>query len=45
MQWKVASREEVEFELKDVDNVTAQEKTRRSAWLRGESEPAGESKP
>jgi predicted metalloprotease with PDZ domain len=45
MQWKIASREEVEFELKDVDNVTTQEKSRRSAWLRGESESAGESKP
>jgi predicted metalloprotease with PDZ domain len=44
MQWKVGSREEVEFALKDVDNVTAQQKARRAAWLRGESEPAGDSK-
>ena len=45
MQWKVASREEVEFELKDVDNITAQQRYRRAAWLRGESERAGDSEP
>ncbi len=45
MQWKIGSREEVEFDLKDVENVTAQQKARRAAWLRGESEPAGDSKP
>jgi predicted metalloprotease with PDZ domain len=45
IQWKIGSREEVEFELKDVDNVTTQQKARRSAWLRGESQPAGDSRP
>lgn len=44
IEWKIGSREEVEFELKDVDNVTAQQRTRRAAWLKGESEPAGDSK-
>jgi predicted metalloprotease with PDZ domain len=44
IQWKIGTREEVEFELKDVDNVTTQQKARRGAWLRGESEPAGDSK-
>jgi predicted metalloprotease with PDZ domain len=44
IQWKIGSREEVEFELKDVDNVTAQQRARRAAWLKGESEPAGDSK-
>ncbi len=45
IQWKTGSREEVEFEVKEVDNVTAQQKARRSAWLRGESQPAGDSRP
>ena len=44
IQWKIGSREEVEFELKDVDKVTAQQRARRAAWLKGESEPAGDSK-
>jgi predicted metalloprotease with PDZ domain len=44
IQWKIGSREEVEFELKDVDNVTAQQRAHRAAWLKGESEPAGDSK-
>jgi predicted metalloprotease with PDZ domain len=43
VQWRLGSKEEVEFELKDVDNITPQQKTRRSAWLRGEAE--GDSRP
>jgi predicted metalloprotease with PDZ domain len=38
LQWKVGSRAEVEFELKDVENITPQQKARRAAWLRGESQ-------
>ena len=38
LQWKLASREEVEFELKDVDNITARQKARRAAWLKGEAQ-------
>jgi predicted metalloprotease with PDZ domain len=38
LHWKVGSREEVEFELKDVDNITAKQKARRAAWLKGESQ-------
>jgi predicted metalloprotease with PDZ domain len=37
VQWKLGSREEIEFELKDVDNVTPQQKAHRAAWLKGES--------
>lgn len=39
LNWKLASRTEVEFELKDVDNITPQQKARRNAWLKGESQP------
>jgi len=45
LQWRVGSREDVEYLLKDVDNVTAQQKARRAAWLRGESQPAGGLRP
>ena len=31
-----------DFELKDVDNITPQQKARRAAWLKGESEPSGD---
>jgi predicted metalloprotease with PDZ domain len=45
LHWKLAHREEVAFELKDVDNITAQQKTRRAAWLKGESGVSEESRP
>ena len=38
LQWTLASREEVEFELRDVDNMTPQQKARRAAWLASEDE-------
>ena len=38
VQWKLPSREEIEFDLKDVDNVTPQQKAHRAAWLKGESQ-------
>ncbi len=43
VHWKLASREQVEFRLEDVENVTLQQKARRAAWLRGDSE--GEAQP
>ena len=36
MHWKLGSHEEVEFELKDVDNITPRQKASRTAWLHGE---------
>ncbi len=45
LHWKLAGREEVEFELKDLDPITPQQKTRRAAWLRGESQTTGETRP
>jgi predicted metalloprotease with PDZ domain len=39
--WRMANREQVAFELKDVDNVTSQQRARRAAWLRGESGVSG----
>ncbi len=43
LQWKLGSREEIEFELKDVDNITPRQKARRAAWLKGEAQ--GEARP
>jgi predicted metalloprotease with PDZ domain len=40
LHWKLGSREEVEFELADVDNITPQQKAHRDAWLGGESQGA-----
>jgi predicted metalloprotease with PDZ domain len=37
LKWKIGSREEVTYELKDVENVTAEQRARRAAWLRGEA--------
>jgi predicted metalloprotease with PDZ domain len=38
LQWKVGSREEINYELKDLEHISPQQRTRRTAWLRGESE-------
>ena len=45
LHWKLAHREEVTFELKDVDNITPQQRARRAAWLKGESRASEESRP
>ncbi len=42
LKWKVGSREEISYELKDVENVTAEQRARRTAWLKGESQIAQE---
>jgi predicted metalloprotease with PDZ domain len=45
IRWKVGSMEQVEFVLRDVDNVTVQQKARRAAWLKGESQLIGVARP
>jgi predicted metalloprotease with PDZ domain len=40
LKWKAGSRNEVSYELKDLENVTAEQRARRTAWLRGEAENA-----
>jgi predicted metalloprotease with PDZ domain len=37
LEWKVGRRDELHFELKDVDNMTLQQKTRRVLWLKGDA--------
>jgi len=38
LHWKLESREQVEFRLVDVDDISPEQKARRAAWLRGEPE-------
>ena len=38
LKWKVGSREEKSYELKDIEKVTAEQRARRAAWLKGEAE-------
>ena len=45
LSWTLGSREEVEFELKDSENVSPQQRARRAAWLAGEDQNAGDAQP
>jgi predicted metalloprotease with PDZ domain len=38
LKWKVGSRQETFYELKDLENVNAEQWARRAAWLKGEAE-------
>jgi predicted metalloprotease with PDZ domain len=40
LKWKVGSREEIAYELKDLDQITPTQQSRRAAWLKGEAQPA-----
>src|SRR5579862_2631360 len=41
LRWKVASRQETTYEVKDLDQVTPEQRTHRAAWLKGEAETYG----
>ena len=38
LKWTVGSRQEISYELIDLDNITAEQRARRSAWLKGEAQ-------
>jgi predicted metalloprotease with PDZ domain len=38
LKWKVGSREELSYQLKDVEHLTAEQQTHRAAWLKGEAQ-------
>jgi predicted metalloprotease with PDZ domain len=38
LKWKVGSREEIAYELKDMENIAAEQRARRAAWLEGEAQ-------
>jgi len=40
LKWKVGGRQEISYEVIDLDQVTAEQRARRAAWLRGEAQAA-----
>ena len=40
LKWKVGSRQELSYEVKDLDQVTLEQRERRAAWLKGEAQSA-----
>jgi predicted metalloprotease with PDZ domain len=40
LKWKVGSRQEISYEIKDLDHITDQQRARRAAWLKGEAQSA-----
>lgn len=45
LQWRLDTRQEIELQLADLDKIAPAQKSRRAAWLRGEAQPAGETRP
>ena len=43
LKWKIGSRQEITYQVKDLDHVTPEQHARRVAWLRGEAESANSS--
>lgn len=40
LKWTIGSRQEVSYDVKNLDQVTEQQHARRSAWLKGEAQAA-----
>jgi predicted metalloprotease with PDZ domain len=40
LKWKIGSRQEISYEVKDLDHITSEQRTRRTAWLKGEAQSA-----
>jgi predicted metalloprotease with PDZ domain len=38
LKWKMGSREEISYDLKDVDSISSEQRARQAAWLKGEAE-------
>jgi predicted metalloprotease with PDZ domain len=38
LKWKVGSRQEISYEIKDLDPITPAQRERRVAWLKGEAQ-------
>jgi predicted metalloprotease with PDZ domain len=45
MSWKLDGREESQFQLQDLPSITPEQRERRAAWLKGESESPKEARP
>jgi predicted metalloprotease with PDZ domain len=42
LQWKLGSRNQIVWEMKELDPVSGQQRARRAAWLKGEAQSASE---
>jgi len=40
LRWKIGSRQEISYEVKDLEQITAEQRARRAAWLKGEAQSA-----
>lgn len=40
LQWKIGSRQEISYQVRDLDPITADQRARRAAWLKGEAQSA-----
>ena len=38
LQWKVTGRQEISYQVKDLDHITPEQRARRAVWLKGEAE-------
>lgn len=38
VKWKIGSRQELSYQVRDLDQVTAEQRARRAAWLKGEAQ-------
>jgi predicted metalloprotease with PDZ domain len=45
LSWSAGSHQETTFQLKGVDNLTAEQRARRAAWLKGEAQTNGAARP
>ncbi len=45
LHWTLGARQELELELIDLEKVTPEQRARRAAWLRGEAQTAGGTRP
>jgi predicted metalloprotease with PDZ domain len=43
LQWKIGSRQEISYAVKDLDSITTEQRARRAAWLKGEAQTASQS--
>jgi predicted metalloprotease with PDZ domain len=43
LTWKVGGRQEMSYQVRDLDQVSAEQRARRAAWLKGKAQPAANS--
>lgn len=38
LKWKIGSRQEISYHVQDLDSISAEQRARRAAWLKGEAQ-------